>query len=228
MANTYVLVHGAFTGGWVWRDVRNALLDRGHRVFTPTLTGLGERAHLARQDVTFETHVKDLREVFELEDLTDVILVGHSSSGNLIAVLADQIPERIRHLIFLDSAVPEPNTMTVSVPPQAMENLIDGFLAPPPPIMAQGVFPDHPAAEWFSARRRPLPITAYDATVPLTGAWTKLNRLFIQCTVGPLPHAREAAERALDQGMALKGIGATHAAMVTAPDLLVQALTELD
>jgi pimeloyl-ACP methyl ester carboxylesterase len=104
---TYVLVHGAWHGSWCWKRVRKNLQDAGHQVFTPTLTGLGERSHLNSAAVNLSTHVADVANLFRWEDLSDVILCGHSYGGNVISGVADQVPERIRTLVYLDAFVPE-------------------------------------------------------------------------------------------------------------------------
>jgi pimeloyl-ACP methyl ester carboxylesterase len=104
---TFVLVPGGYSGGWQWRTVAKSLRARGHEVFTPTLTGLGERVHLARPDTDLGTHIQDILNVIHFEDLGDVFLVGYSYSGMVITAVADSIPERLRHLIYLDAFVPE-------------------------------------------------------------------------------------------------------------------------
>ena len=104
---TYVLLHGAWHGGWCWRPVAEGLQARGHRVFTPTQTGLGERSHLLSRDITLDVFVADLANVFESEDLADVVLVGHSFGGLAISGVADRMPERILHLVYLDSLILE-------------------------------------------------------------------------------------------------------------------------
>jgi pimeloyl-ACP methyl ester carboxylesterase len=106
MASTAVLVHGGFHGGWCWKKVRRILRDRGWTVFTPTLTGLGEGAHLASASVTLETHIQDVLGVLEAEELRDVVLCGRSAGGMVITAVADRAPERISHLIYLDAIVP--------------------------------------------------------------------------------------------------------------------------
>jgi pimeloyl-ACP methyl ester carboxylesterase len=103
--STYVLVHGAWHGGWCWRFVRPLL--EAHQVFAPSLTGLGERRHLARPDIDLETHIADVVNLLEMEDLREVILVGHSYGGMVITGAADRAPERIRRLVYLDAFVPE-------------------------------------------------------------------------------------------------------------------------
>ena len=89
---TYVLVHGGFSGGWVWRTVALHLRDAGHEVFTPTLTGIGERAHLAHPEINLDTHIQDLVGLFECEELSQVVLVGHSSGSMVITGVAEKIP----------------------------------------------------------------------------------------------------------------------------------------
>lgn len=104
---TYVLVHGGWDGGWAWRVVANQLQAAGHAVFTPTLTGSGERVHLASPTLDLSTHVLDIVNVLHYEDLHDVILVGFSYSGMVITGVAEQAPERLRQLIYLDAFVPQ-------------------------------------------------------------------------------------------------------------------------
>ena len=104
---TFVLVHGAWHGGWCWRDVRENLQNAGHRVFTPTLTGLGERSHLLSPDINLDTRILDVVNVLEWEELSDVILVGHSYGGNVITCVADRAKHRLRHVVYLDAFLPE-------------------------------------------------------------------------------------------------------------------------
>jgi pimeloyl-ACP methyl ester carboxylesterase len=106
MASAAVLVHGGFHGRWCWKKVRRILRDRGWTVFTPTLTGLGEGAHLASASVTLETHIQYVLGVLEAEELRDVVLCGHSPGGMVITGVADRAPERISHLIYLEAIAP--------------------------------------------------------------------------------------------------------------------------
>ncbi len=103
---TYVLVHGGWTGGWLWRKVATHLRAAGHDVYTPTLTGLGERVHLASPDIDLETHIQDILMVLDYEELRDVILVGYSYSGMVVTAVAERAPERLAHLVYLDAFVP--------------------------------------------------------------------------------------------------------------------------
>ncbi len=104
---TYVIVHGAWGGGWAWREVAGLLTARGHEVYRPTLTGLGERRHLVSPELGLATHIEDVVNTFLFEELNDVVLVGHSYGGMVISGVAERVPERIRHLVYLDAFVPE-------------------------------------------------------------------------------------------------------------------------
>src|SRR3954447_6789466 len=104
---TFVLVHGAWLGGWVWKEVAALLREAGHEVYTPTLTGLGERSHLANREIGLDTHICDVVQVLEYEDLWDVVLVGHSYGGMVITSVADCVPDRLAHLVYLDAFVPD-------------------------------------------------------------------------------------------------------------------------
>src|SRR5881409_3342030 len=100
---TFVLVHGGFHGGWCWKRVTPLLRAAGHEVYTPTLTGLGERAHLLTRDVGLATHVQDVINVLTYEELTDLLLVGHSYGGMVITGVAERLPARVRQLVYLDA-----------------------------------------------------------------------------------------------------------------------------
>ncbi|MFN7674013.1 MAG: alpha/beta fold hydrolase, partial [bacterium] len=103
---TFVLVHGTWHGGWVWRQVAERLQAQGHRVLTPTATGCGERAHLIGPDTNLSTHVQDMCAAIEAEDAEDVILIGHSFGGLTITGVADRLGERIAHIVFYDAFIP--------------------------------------------------------------------------------------------------------------------------
>jgi pimeloyl-ACP methyl ester carboxylesterase len=103
---TFVIVHGAWSGGHAWRWLRPLLRTAGHEVFTPALTGLGERSHLASAQVDLDTHIRDVLGVLEFEDLDQVVLVGHSYGGVVITGVADRMPQRVAQLVYLDAEVP--------------------------------------------------------------------------------------------------------------------------
>lgn len=127
---TYVLVPGAWLGGWVWRDVAVTLRDAGHEVFPITLTGLGERSHLARPEVDLETHIADVVNTMVWNDLDDVVLAGHSYAGIVVTGVADRVPERLRAVVFVDSApLADGQALVDLYPPEAvaaLQGAIDG------------------------------------------------------------------------------------------------------
>jgi pimeloyl-ACP methyl ester carboxylesterase len=134
---TYVIVHGAWGGGWDWRKTDDQLTAAGATVFRPTLTGLGARVHLARPDIGLSTHVTDVVNEILFEDLREVVLVGHSYGGMVISGAAEQVPDRIRRLVFVDAFVPEDGDSVMGGPREegrsawlrSLEK--DGFLIPP-------------------------------------------------------------------------------------------------
>src|SRR5215470_4788110 len=107
---TFVLVHGAWHGGWCWRRVADSLQRQGHKVFTPTLTGLGERSHLMSRNINLDTHITDVVNVFKWEDLKDAVLVGHSYGGWVISGVAEQALPRLASIVFLDAYMPDNGT----------------------------------------------------------------------------------------------------------------------
>src|ERR1700675_3292707 len=104
---SFVLVHGAWHGSWCWKRVRRSLQEKGHEVFTPTLTGVADRSHLLSREVNLETHITDVVNLIQWEELSDVVLCGHSYGGLVISGVADRIPDRIGALVYLDAFVLE-------------------------------------------------------------------------------------------------------------------------
>jgi pimeloyl-ACP methyl ester carboxylesterase len=118
--STFVLVHGAWQGNWVWERVADRLRAAGHRVYTPSLTGLGERAHLAGPEINLDTHIADVIGVIEHHELNDVILCGHSYGGMVVAGVGDRVTDRIKSLIFLDAFIPTPGKSLFDMQPPEM------------------------------------------------------------------------------------------------------------
>ncbi|MEM7225642.1 MAG: alpha/beta fold hydrolase [Pseudomonadota bacterium] len=233
--STFVLVHGAWHGGWCWRWVREILETNRHRVVTPTLTGLGERAHLISRSHTLETAVEDVANVLIFEDLRDVILVGHSFAGPVISGVAERAPERIGRLVYLDAALLENAESMLGCLPDELaadrrrlaEETSGGLTLPVPSGAALGVTN---AAQWAFLKRylTPQPLAAY--TTPL-----RLKRLpgagffcsYIVCNAplyAPLAWSRA---RARDYGWRIIPIETGHDAMISAPDSLSEILMGL-
>ena len=136
-SKTFVLVHGTWHGGWVWRDVRNYIHSQGHKVFSPSLTGCGDRKHLMNSSISLKTHIDDICNIIQYEELDDIILVGHSFSGIVITGVADRLKNKINNIVFLDALVPTKERMS-AVPKQPngeyseywnkrKEKFIDGY-----------------------------------------------------------------------------------------------------
>jgi pimeloyl-ACP methyl ester carboxylesterase len=178
---TYVLVHGAFHGGWAWQRVADKLRDTEARVFTPTLTGVGDRAHLARPEVGLSTHVQDIVSLLELEDLHDVVLVGHSYGGMVITGVAAAVPERISKLVYFDAVVPEPGQSFFEAIEFGEPLPPDMWLMPSFPPQAFGLTNPKDIA-YVGARLRAQPVATLEE--PLTFDWAALAQIpksYIHC-----------------------------------------------
>lgn len=231
-SNTFVLVHGAFHGGWCWRRVADLLRRDGHRAFTPTCTGLGERAHQLSRDITIDTFATDVAGVMEAEELSDVVLVGHSFGGSPISLVADRRPERIRHLVYLDALViPSGTSPFDGMTPEAVaarRKAADsggGIGIPPPSAGAFGV-PDGPDADWVERRLTPHPISSYESRLELAGpVGNGLPRTYICCTAPLYPALAQSRDWVRAQpGWTWLDIATGHDAMVTAPEELARML----
>src|SRR3954464_8697480 len=128
---SFVLVHGAWHGSWCWQRVRSALQALGHQVFTPTLTGVGERSHLLSTQVDLRTQILDVVNLIRWEGLNDIVLCGHSYGGFVVSGVADELPERVRSLVFLDAFVPENGESLADYAPITPEQITDGWKVKP-------------------------------------------------------------------------------------------------
>ena len=159
MAN-FVLVHGAWIGGWCWRPNAQALRKAGHEVFTPTLTGLGERSHLMNPGINLDTHIADIVNVFKHEELSDVVLVGHSYGGMVVTGVADTLADKIRSLVYLDAFVPESGRALVDLaPPEPKPQPASDYTLAPLPAAVFGASPE--VAAFVDARTSPHPATCF-------------------------------------------------------------------
>jgi len=229
----FVLVPGAWLGGWCWRDVAPPLQAGSHAVIAATLTGLGERAHLLRPDIGLGTHVADIVGLLHHQDLTDVTLVGHSYGGTVITAAAEQAPDRIRRLVYLDAAMPrdgESNNDVIG--PQYAAALRaeadadgNGWRVPPPASIGDGL-PDT-LREWVKARLTPHPLRPLGEPVRLRSrAAAALPRTFIRTSTQSMLYA-ELMERARKAGWSCRDLAGGHYPMFTEPKLVAAALAEL-
>ncbi|MEO8308015.1 MAG: alpha/beta hydrolase [Pseudomonadota bacterium] len=174
-SSTIVIVHGAWVGGWRWRGVADLLRDRGHRVFTPTLTGLGERSHLTSPAVNVSLHARDIANVIEYERLSNILLVGHSYGGMPVSVAAGLVPPGvIQSLMYLDAFFPGDGQSLndlVPGPPHLPENP-DDYLVPPPRANLVGfnTHMDAAARAAYEERRTPQSVYCFSEKARITSA----------------------------------------------------------
>lgn len=230
----FVLLHGAWHGAWCWSRVAPILRARGHAVFTPTQTGLGDRAHLIYPSITLDTFVDDVVAVLETEELTDAVLVGHSFGGYAITGAAERQPDRIRHLVYLDAVVPQDGITPLDLgdPDIAADRRrsaeASGSLSVPPPAPAVFGVPDGPDADWVRRRLTPHPFGAFNTALRLRHpVGNGRPATYVASTApeyAPLAWARRSARA---QPWAWRNIAAGHDCMVTAPDLTAALLMEI-
>lgn len=224
-ATTFVVAHGAWSSGWAWKKMNPLLAARGHRLYTPSYTGLGERAHLARPEIDLDTHITDVVNVLVYEDLRDVVLVGHSYGGMVATGVADRARERLARLVYLDAFVPEDGQSLADLTGGAERlraSAVDGWRVPPNPVPADTPEED---LEWIAARRMDHPLGSLVQPLMLTRGPLTLPRDYILCTKGDT-FARYAA-RAREQGWPVHEIASTHSPHITMPAELTELLVEI-
>ena len=225
---TFVLVHGAWHGGWCWKKLAPLLRAAGHDVYTPTLTGLGERAHLINPQINLDTHIQDITTVLEYEDLQDVILVGHSYGGMVIAGVEAKAGERLAQLVYLDAFLPDDGKALQDYAPPLAElvgaqgagwRLSSSWLGTPTEMF--GV-KDSDDLAWVTPRLGDQPYGTFTQPVHLAASPSKaLRRSYIHLTMGP--PFEEAAGRAKKRGYHFDQLySAGHDAMVTQPHELAK------
>jgi pimeloyl-ACP methyl ester carboxylesterase len=225
---TFVVAHGAWSAGWVWKKMRPLMRGFGHEIFTPTYTGLGERVHLLSPNINLDTHIQDILGVLECEDLNDVILIGHSYGGMVATGVADRASKRIRRVVYLDAFVPRngQSLADLRVVPMKANRKAGEWLVTPNPAP-----PDTPESDiaWITPRRFPHPLKCMLQKVKLTGEVEKLPRTYIYCTrPAPDDGFRQFAKRAKkEEGWQYLEIDASHNPHVTNPGTLARMLDRI-
>jgi len=231
-------VHGAWHGGWCWRRVADVLRAHGHRVFAPSLTGVGDRAHLFSKDISLQTHVEDILSLVEMEELSAFVLVGHSYGGLVISGVADTLRERVSRYVYLDAWVPSDMSAGASCSwsgcdtPEKSEARLKSVraegkgvaLLPPPPSACAVTNPSDVA--WLQRRFRPMPLQTYTGTFTFKGSGSDgLKRTYIagiKPPYAPLVPTHDRIKR--DPTWTFMTIEAGHDSMVIAPDKLASLL----
>jgi pimeloyl-ACP methyl ester carboxylesterase len=242
--STYLLVHGAFHGGWCWQRV--APLLTGHRVYSPSLVGLGDRAALLSPQVGLDTHVEDLVKLIVDEDLTEVILVGHSYAGIVVTAVADALPGRIAELVYLDTFVPRDGEAVADIMPGMVDAFAaaaaaegDGWRVPPQttPMGDGGLYgvTDEPDLSWVAAMQTAQslktfqqPMTLRDpdalAAIPVTHVYCSEGGADFKAMRAAMPRTLPPADFPADR---VKVLPTGHDAMITMPGELAGYLLEL-
>lgn len=220
---TFVICHGAWSGGWSWKAVRARLAAAGHEVYAPSYTGLGERAHLASPLVGLATHIQDIVNLLWYEDLAEVVLLGHSYGGMVVTGVGDRLPDRIRHVIYLDAFVPADGESVRDLTGSAASGRVDGWLVPHPGGPVQG------EPNWSAARHRGHPGGCFDEKIRLAGGIPPFRRSYIHCSEKSGHDVfRQFADRYRgDPAWTFHAMAASHSPNFTAPDALAELLLAL-
>jgi pimeloyl-ACP methyl ester carboxylesterase len=225
---TFLVSHGAWSAGWAWKKMHPLMASAGHRLITPTYTGLGEREHLANPSIDLETHVQDILGVIKFEQLQSFILVGHSYGGVVATAVADRVPERISQLVYLDAFVPRNGEALVDLIPGAAERMRaaaksgDGWRVPPNPIPPDTSAED---AQWIQSLRIAHPLKTFETPVHLEKGETRIPRTYIYAQrKTPEDTFAPFAERARRDRWRYHEIDASHSPHITAPTALMRLL----
>ena len=231
---TFVLVHGAWHGGWCWRRVADLLEKRGHKVFTPTLTGLGERSHLLDAKVDLTTHITDIVNVIKWERLSDIVLVGHSYGGMVITGVAEEVEPAIASIVFLDAFVPENGQSLLDIGgAQAIRDAIRAAqergeiaTAPPPATFFHVNEKDR---AWVDAMCTPHPIATRTTRVAETGARERISRkTYVRAAGNTEPNFdRFLAKYRSAPGWRTYEVPCGHDVMIDMPERLTDILVEV-
>jgi len=229
--STYVLVHGAWRGGWIWKRVRRALQARGNEVFTPTLTGVGERCHLLTPQVNLETHIADVINLIRWEELTEVVLCGHSYGGCVVTSVADRIPEKIGALVYVDAFVPENGqSLHDTLPPEDRNAQLEaaktvGESWKTPPIPAQVFNVNARDRDGVDRQSTLHPLACFQQPLRVTGAVNRIENITYILATGwsPSPFL-QFYEKAKARGWKTCTLACGHDVMLDQPEELTQEL----
>jgi pimeloyl-ACP methyl ester carboxylesterase len=230
---TFVLVHGAWHGGWCWQRVKPLLQARGHAVFAPSLTGLGDRAHLLHDDIDLATHVEDIVQLIQSYDLSDIVLVGHSYGGMVISGVAEHAEAEIRSLVFVDAFVPEDGKSLFDHLTEERREQNEalaagsGYRTLPPPAAAFFKVNEKDCA-WVDAKCVPQPYKTFIERPRLTGARERIEKkTYVRAENYPAAYFAGFLERLkADPAWRVTSLPCGHDIMVDMPERLAEILEE--
>ena len=231
---TFVLIHGAWHGGWCWRRVADRLEAAGHKVYTPTLTGLGERSHLMRAGIDLDTHITDIVNVFEWEELKDAVLVAHSYGGWPVSGAIEKLLPRVSSIVYLDANMPANGEIGTDGQPAASRQALEAALARgefsrPPPDVSSFQIADPKDQAWVVQKMTPQPIGVTTQKITLTGARDRVGKkTFIRALRHPsAPFDKALAACKADKSWRVFELDSGHDVMIDQPDRLVQILLDV-
>ena len=230
---TFILVHGAWHGGWAWRRVVDRLRTRGHTVFAPTLTGLAERAHLLRPGIDLSLHIADVLGVIKYEQLRDIVLVGHSYGGCVISGIAEAMPDAIQSIVFLDAFIPDNGNSTLDLVQPAVQEVIRGALARGEitvPVRDAAAFKvNEKDRAWVDSLATPQPIATMTEKLTLTGARERIaKKTYIRASGYPNVSFEKALARVkADPSWRTYEVPCGHDVMIDDPERLTEILLEV-
>jgi len=227
MAN-FVLVQGAWIGGWYWRSTAQALRKAGHEVYTPTLTGLGERIHLMSPSIDLDTHVADIVNVIKQEDLSDIVLVGHSYGGMVVTGVADLLPDKVKSLVYLDAFVPNNGNALVNfLPPgHPPPKPASDYTLAPLPASFFGATPE--VAAMVDARTTPMPTACFTQALKLGGGIDRMKKkTYVYCNVpAPTTFTQFYEKLKDDKAWTVHTLPCTHLVQIDMPEELAKLLLQ--
>jgi pimeloyl-ACP methyl ester carboxylesterase len=236
MAAAFVLVHGTGLGGWCWKFIVPLLRAAGHDVYTPTLTGLGASSHLLHElnRISLDTHVKDVTNMLFYEDLSEVVLVGHSYGGMVITGVAAKEPKRLTQLVYLDAYLPLQGENEIALWPADQkkkyhDDLASGIRFRPPVASSMLGITDPKMSRWVQERSSPHPYNTYeDPPASGTQESASIPRTYIHCTLGYFSSWMEPfAARASKLKWNVYTMAAGHGVMITHPNELAEILLRI-
>ena len=231
----FVLVHGAFAGGWAWGRIAPILRRAGHEVFTPTLSGLGDRAHvLTAEPITLSTHIEDVVRLLEFEDLDRVVLVGWSYGGGVVAGVADLVPERLSQVVNLDGEVAQEGLPLSAGWTDELRDLMaddlaeaaaSGWLPAPTADGLADMIDDPEVRAWAGERERPQPFGTYTEPYPDTGGRRfTVPHTFVRCSADDEEEECVVTALRSDERWHFVEVPVNHLAVFHAPEMVAETL----
>jgi pimeloyl-ACP methyl ester carboxylesterase len=230
--STFVLVPGAWLGGWVWKKITPKLEEKGHKVYSITLTGMGERVHLASRDFGIETAIQDVLNVIKYNDIDDFVLVGHSFAGKVAAAVADRVPEKVNLILYLDAFRPEKKVRTPqgAFNPSEFGTLKQGqWTIPLTEEILDSIGKDVKGADrrWLMSNATPWPLKPANEPVTLSENFDSIKDAYIFCTGGGDPVDEILSGKWGKIESPYKVIDSGHWPMITKPEELVEDMLSL-